>query len=58
MSIQRLVRVAKTAQHWKLKSIWIRIFSGEKFELGGGSKHFLFLAGEMIQVDEHIFQIG
>ena len=28
--------------------------------LGGGFKHFLFspLPGEMIQFDEHIFQLG
>ena len=31
-----------------------------EYHLGGGFKYFLFspLPGEMIQIDEHIFQIG
>ena len=34
--------------------------SGNLHLLGGGFKHFLFssLFGEMIQFDEHIFQMG
>ena len=32
----------------------------DRHSLGGGFKHFLFsaLLGEMIQFDEHIFQMG
>ena len=38
---------------------WWRIFFHKK-QLGGGFTYFLFssLPGEMIQFDEHIFQMG
>ena len=36
------------------------MISGKLFFLGGGFKYCLFspLLGEMIQLDEHIFQMG
>ena len=35
-------------------------FQQQDYQLGGGFKHFLFftLPGEMIQFDDHIFQMG
>ena len=51
-----MVRISRSA----VEGCHVKVVLGEKAQLGGGFKYFLFspLIGEDFQFDEHIFQMG